>query len=383
MLRLPLRTVSYVATLPLALGPSQRSRETHLTRPEFVAPTENLSIAGFRELSSRFALVVDGVGGVLLRLDMEAGRLDTLGRRGTAFGEYQSPDCLVPMPNGGTLLADLGGLRLWLLGPDGKATEGYPMVVKLGAREVVVVPKAADARGRIYFDIPKHAGGMSDSLLVLRLDLKRPKTDTVASVKALEMRVSPPGTGGGGASLPRQVAFGVTDAWAVAPDGRVVVARATGPRLEWISAARGVVKGPVVTFSPIQVTDSDKSAFADRFSRTALIVTTEGRNGVVTRRVRRGMDRVSLSWFMWPDRKAPFDQDGLHVSPTGEAWLERAVASGESKSVDVFGPDAVWRRRIILPRGRSIIGFGAGVVYLQKLSPSGKVTLERYRLSDG
>lgn len=222
---------------------------------------------------------------------------------------------------------------------------------------------------------------MSDSLLVLRLDVRSRKIDTVAAVKALDNRLPQSGSRGLGIPFPRPVPFSPTDAWAVAADGRIALARAAGPRVEWITAGRRLIRGPVIAFSPDRVTDADKRAFANRFGREELLVgTTTRRDGSTTTRVQRGWGEVGTSWFFWPDRKALFERDGLHVSMSGEAWLERAVPAGEPRVVDVFGPDAVWRRRIVLPRGRSIVGFGAGAVYLKVLSPSGKVTLERYRL---
>jgi hypothetical protein len=66
------------------------------------------------------------------------------------------------------------------------------------------------------------------------------------------------------------------------------------------------------------------------------------------------------------------------VSLEGDAWVERYVAAGSAREFDVFGPDGKLERRVILPVGRRLAGFGKGVVYLRHTTEDELQYLERY-----
>ena len=92
----------------------------------------------------------------------------------------------------------------------------------------------------------------------------------------------------------------------------------------------------------------------------------------------RGQDATQ---YEWPAAKPAFTGQGVSVSAEGEAWVERSVAAGAPREYDVFGPDARLKRRIVLPKDRTVIGFGPGTVYVQYTDPDDELKyLEAYRI---
>jgi hypothetical protein len=65
-----------------------------------------------RELSDGTILAADPISQVLLRIDLDAGTADTLGRKGPGPQEYDGPDEVFPLPADSTLLVDLGNGRM-------------------------------------------------------------------------------------------------------------------------------------------------------------------------------------------------------------------------------------------------------------------------------
>ena len=72
-------------------------------------------LSGVRKLSDGRILAADPIGQVLLRLDLDAGTADTLGRQGPGPQEYDGPDQVFPLPGDSTLLIDLSNGRLTVI----------------------------------------------------------------------------------------------------------------------------------------------------------------------------------------------------------------------------------------------------------------------------
>ena len=95
------------------------AQERQLTSPnaEYIEPFDLIS--GFRALPDGRVLVSDGIGEVVVAVDIAAGVADTLGRKGKGPGEYTMPDRLFALPDGRTLLLDLGNGRMTTIEVDG------------------------------------------------------------------------------------------------------------------------------------------------------------------------------------------------------------------------------------------------------------------------
>jgi hypothetical protein len=376
--RVPLALLSLV--LPWSQVAAQGSVPvTALTRAEPRFAVDFSAVNGVRELPGAAVLVSDGIEEVLLRIDPRSGRVDTLGRTGQGPGEYRSPDALHPLPGGGTLLVDLGNARLNILGPDGAYRESVSIAQGGEGRPIIVIPRAVDQAGRIYF-LRRDPNPSADSAAVVRWDRTRGTFETVTHVGLGNTLTRQSGTANNQSIAQRPQPFPAGDAWSVAPDGSVFVARASDYHAEWLRPS-GTVRGRPVRVTPVPVRSAEREEWTEEMS-TALRISVENRNG----ETRMGFSRrpepggSDSDGLVWPATKPAFPSGGAWVTPEGEAWVERSVPAGAPRIMDVFGPDGALRRQVRLPAGRRVAGFGAGTVYLRHSDPeTGLAALERYR----
>ena len=108
--------------------------------PEASYPHAFSYLSGVRELSDGKIMTADPVSQVLLRLDLDAGTADTLGRQGAGPNEYNGPDHVFPLPADSTLLVDLGNGRLSVIDPDGLFVYSTPMTTATGERWGRTIP---------------------------------------------------------------------------------------------------------------------------------------------------------------------------------------------------------------------------------------------------
>jgi hypothetical protein len=83
--------------------------------------------------------------------------------------------------------------------------------------------------------------------------------------------------------------------------------------------------------------------------------------------------------FDWPDVMPAFAGNGVRVTPEGDAWVRRSVSAGGAAEFDVFGPGGELKERVVLPRGREVVGFGREHVYVAQRDEFDLIWLERYR----
>jgi hypothetical protein len=356
-----------------------------LTGPEtqFAQPFD--AVLGVRELPGGKLLVTDlGPKSVLL-IDFATGQQVTVGRNGQGPGEYQFPGELLPYRGDSTLLTDRVSRRFLTIAPDGKlgATVPFPDAIQgLGD------PRGADRLGRIYFqgspfpgDGPEelNAARLPDSVAMLRWDRTTGRIDTVAQIRvpALKMQVS--GTQNARAVMVRPQPFAPADEWAVAPDGRVAVARVGDFHVEWLGGA-SPVRGAPVPHVRVKVGEADKQAYMNnlRNSRNRMIINRGGGPG------RGGPDikppEPDVSEFEWPDYKPPFPARSAQMAPEGHLWLPRSTSTRDSTPVlDVFDARGKLTARMTLPLGRRLVGIGAGTLYAVRTDQDGLQWLERYR----
>jgi hypothetical protein len=332
-------------------------------------------------------LVSDGIDETLLRIDLRAGTMDTVGRAGQGPGEYKSPDLLFPGGGGAVMLVDLGNVRLSLFDPALKYKESISIARgEPGRGMTMLMPQAVDGQGRIYLQgIMRDPGqGRADSGFVIRYDRIKNVTDTIAKVKLGEVKVSSSGGANNRSMSMAPVPLSPDDQWGVASDGRIAVARMVDYHLEWIAPDGKVVRGPAVPYQPIPIRDADKKEWVGDMSQ-GLSIRVMNDNGRMNVQMGRGgpgaRDRDAderIKELEWPARKPAFRS--VRVAPDGIAWVERSVAAGTPREYDLFGADGRLVRRVVLPPGRRLAGFGKGVVYLRETTADELQYLERYRL---
>ena len=100
------------------VSPAAAQTVTVLTTADASFPESFSTVRGLRELPDGRVLIADGLGQVLVIVDLDAGTVDTVGRVGGGPREYRMPDRLFALPGDSILLVDLGNGRLTVLDPD-------------------------------------------------------------------------------------------------------------------------------------------------------------------------------------------------------------------------------------------------------------------------
>lgn len=392
MTALALALVTLAQTAPAA---SQDVAEHTLGRPTATFPDGLGAVRGVRELPDGRVLVSDGLGKAVVVWDLSGGA-DTIGGIGGGPAEYQLPDALYALPDGKTLLVDLGNGRLTELGADLSFGETMPIAqaprsdaerptTEAAQRRMrqttFVLPRGVDAQGRIYYQ--DMGMGMTDSLPVKRFDPASGETEIVGKVKGPELKRSESGGPGNHNVQIRQVPLAPQDAWGVGWDGRVALARADDYHLEWVLPDGEVVRGSSVPHRPLAIRTADKEEWVANMARNGLSVAVSidnGRSQTVFSRGGRGGGESAIENYEWPETKPAFRSSGVRVSWAGDAWVERHVEAGEPRTFDVFGSDGNLKGRVRLPEDRELVAFGDGSVYLIRIDEFDFNWLERYEL---
>lgn len=348
------------------------------------------TVSTVRELPDGRVLVADALGQVLVRLDLDAGTADTLGRVGEGPEEYRQPDAAWALPGGKTLLVDLGNGRLTELSPELEFGDTRPYAIgELGpGRELVLaIPQAVDGRGRLYFRSFGRMGGgelASDSAYILRLDLESELVDSVGRIKLAETTTRTTGSGNNQNTSVSPIPLSAADAWGVAADGRVVIVRSGDYRVDWIGSDGDVVSGPAVAYEAVRIGRGKREEWAHTRSETGggLGISMSVVNNSMTLTAGRGgtSDDDDLDQYEWPDFAPAFYGRPVPVDGGGRAWVRRHLEAGEAPRYDVF--DGAGEREMVvrLRPERRVVSFGDGKVYVVRMDEYGLQYLERYAL---
>lgn len=354
--------------------------------PEAVYPEPFAVVSTVREFEDGRVLVADPLGQVVVRLDLDAGTADTIGKVGEGPDEYRQPDAVWPLPGGRTLLVDLGNGRLTELSPELRFGETRPYSmgdVTLG-QLVIALPQAVDDRGRLYFTDMARMGAGADSIRILRLDPETERLDSLGMVKV-------PGTtrreAGGANNQSVEVAaipLSPADAWGVSRDGRVAIARSGDYHLDWIEEDGSVTSGPPVPYEPVAIGRVEKEEWRDARSEVGGGFGIEARdiNGVITIRASRGgaSSDDDLDRHEWPDVMPAFYGRPIPVDGRGRAWVRRHREAGEATVYDVFDGSGELAMTVEVGLGRRVVTFGDGKLYAVRMDEYGLQLLERYAL---
>jgi len=366
-------------------------QQQQLADPVATFPESFSTVAGLLELPDGRVLVADGLGQALTVLDMSTGTADTIGRVGSGPEEYRQPDGLFPLPGDSILLVDLGNGRLTALGPDFEFGQTWPIAQggmgSGGGAMTMRLPRAVDSQGRIYLQGRPSMGPGSplpDSAFVLRWDRGTGALDTLTMIKEQELtRTSSGGPNNQNISI-TPIPMSPQDGWNVALDGRIALIRTAGFRAEWITPDGRSILGPENDVTTGRVRRADKVAYMERMQRNSLGVEVTSVNGNITTAFRRGMrgqsDEPNVDGLDWPNSLPAFQASGILVSRSGNMWVERFVSAGDAPVYDVFNDRAELEKRVVLPAGRSVVGFGDGVVYLVRYDEFDLQWLEKYQI---
>jgi hypothetical protein len=343
---------------------------------------------GVRELADGTLVAADPLAQVLLHIDLDAGTADTLGRVGPGPQEYEQPDQVFPLPGDSSLLVDLGKMQLTEIAPDGRLGSGISMALPTeDGTPIVLHPRFVDRQGRLYYQAGRSRDrSPPDSGAVVRFQRSTQALDTVATVWLPEYQGRR--TRGHGI-LPRLLE--ARDDWAVGPDGRVAVIRASDFSVEWRYSDGTVAEGPPFAFETETVGRSDKEAILEdlRSSGIQMMSVASRTGGTMRMSMSRGIpnsgDAPGVDDFEWAETFPPFRPERTLVSPDGSAWVERWLPPESNSRWEVFDDEGVWTGSVTLPPRCQIIGFGQGAagelrVYVARSDELELKWLERYRV---
>jgi hypothetical protein len=289
-----------------------------------------------------YADIVDGVwlGGdrwaVVAPLDVTvgivepgAGRAAPLGGDGTT--EIRNPADVFRA--GDTLHVSDWGLRrttLWTL--DGRLVRALSAGGPRGT-----LPRARDAGGRFYVELPPRPGpdgsGNRDSAAVLRSSPDLSTFDTVARLAPLDMAEV---LGESGRRFERRALSG-EDRWGVLPDGSIWVARVYENRVDWRSPDGEWIEGRSLPDRVLEVTRYDRELFYRRFPPEL---------------------RTTAEQLPFAAVKPPFESG--FTTPTGEVWLEKSRAPADSsRRYHVVDREGKLLREVRVPGNGRIVAVSA------------------------
>lgn len=360
-----------------------------LSKPDATFDEPFTQVVGLRELKNGEVIVGDLRDRTLQKINLKTGATVALSREGSGPTEYSYPMGVYALPGDSTAIYDLGNQRYLVLDPTGKAVSTFRMEEggSGGGMMILRAASAVDARGRLYYSTrgePK--GGMgegpptfSDSGQIIRYDRATGKSDTLGAVLVPKPAVVASGSANNRNVNIRQVPMAPEDAWGVAPDGRVGIARVRTDQVEWILPGGKTVTGPKLPYAPIKVTDADKKAWQEQTARGGIMVSNE--NGRVTAGPAPSTPRPIDPSIEWPATKPPFPRSAVRVAPTGELWLLRSrPASDPTPLYDLFDGQGRLVKQVRLPANTRLVAFGKDVVYLVRRDADDLEYLERYRL---
>ena len=343
------------------------------------------SLRGARELADGRVLIADGFGEALIVWAPGAGA-DTLTNVGQGPQEYQLPDGLFPLPDGGTLLVDLGNVRLTRIDADLAFGETWPIARGgLGPDMTMMLPGATDREGRIYYEA--RIGGMmagTDSAAIMRFDPATDETEEIGRIKLAEQERTESGDANNQNVSIRPVPYSAEDAWGAAWDGRVAIARADGYRLEWLASDGAATLGGPVPYEPVAIGGADREEWLAALGGGLRVEVTAdgGAPRMSMSRAPAGAGEATAADFIWPPVKPAFAPDGVLSDGEGRAWVRRHVPAGTPPLFDIFDARGERIAQVELPEDRRLVSIGEGGVYLSRSDEFDFAWLEKYAIPD-
>ena len=376
--------------ISLGAGPRRASAQLRLGQPAAVFPEDFGAIQTIRELPDGRVLVADPLSKALYAVDMNAGTRTVIGREGEGPEEYRQPDAVWPLPGDSTLLVDLGNGRLVALGPDLGFGPTLPITVgdfQPGRPLVLAIPQGVDGAGNLYARVM--GGGMGgaslpDSSDILRIHRGTQATEQAARFKTPDMTQTTSGGANNQNVSITAIPLSSEDAWGVASDGSVILARAGDYHLERIAPDGTVTRGPAIPFEPIRIGTREKEEYLAELGRSGggISVGVEMVNGQMSMSFARGgrAGGREIDQYTWPEEKPPLYSGRIPVDPMGRAWVRRHVEAGEPSTYDVFDAGGARVGTVLLEHGKRVIGFGPSGVYVVSYDEFDLNYLERYAM---
>ncbi len=381
------------------------------------------AILGVRELPGERLLVNDAGRHQLKVLDASLGTatvaLDSTPGTTNSYGPQ--PAMIVPYLGDSTLIAQNVDRQALVLDHDGHFVRALAMPQWddgwVPFPQPFPAPQAMDQKGRLFgrAGTAVRAGGfIADSTLIVRADLESRTVDIVGAVHhdGGRNRSDPPEDGKRVVTTIIQPVPTV-DSWAVLSDGTLAFVRGRDYHIDWVMQDGSKSSTAKLPFDWKRLTDEDKQKLADsakvvwdslmtiRNKRNAGPA-TNGRGDAPGGDAQQGRGRsgggvgepgssqggsiqhmISVPLSEIPDYYPPIRQNSAIADLDGNLWILTTTTAQSKHGELVY--DVVNRKkglfeRVRMPEGRSIAGFGNGVIYLQSGNRADGFCLERVKL---
>ena len=368
----------FLAALLLLTPAVATAQVAKLTQPDATLAEPFSFVRGVRELSNGRLIVVDWIENRVVIADLVANNVRRLMREGPGPQEVRLPSGLVRLRGDTTLLYDDGNNRSHVLAPDGHSVR--VILADIPGRGGI---RGVDATGAFLYGISSWSEGPKalpdDSVRIVRWDARtQAEPAVVAVVQGTRYRKdrSP-------ALQPRlpMVGFASQDSWVVAPNGSLVIVRATPYRVEVRAPGRAPVIGPSYTTVTRTVTMDDKKRFIREFSDGSP-VSGRGPNGGMGRGPQIDDAEVTrmAGTAEWAERFPPFDASAVLAGADGRTWVGAPRLPDTAPRYDVFDQSGKRVLQLELRTGRRIVHVGSRGVYAVVENDDGVQTIERYRV---
>ncbi len=392
------------ATAAAPLAAQQGVRQLPAPDVTFEEPFSSITPGTVRELSDGRVIVADARDKVVQLLDFRTGSATAIGREGSGPGEFGMPFRVFQASADTTFLFDPVNTRYLVIGPDGKPVSTFRVEEETGGPGGglriggMMFARASDGAGRLYAEAPGFSQGpggtptSADSAPIVRYDRRTKKSDTLTWVKLPRQNTQVSGTQGNmrvmvGSANP----LTPRDEWAVFPDGRVAVVRASDYRIDWYLPNGTRRASPAIRYTPIRITDADKreeEALRLRARSSQMMMTVNAGAGGVQRSATMGAPANAPPpppLTDWPDVKPPFrpGMASVWARPNGDLWVRRTEPAGAKGTLyDVINAQGAVMYQVRLDEGVNLVGFGNATLYTTKLDEDDLVYLRRHRVPE-
>lgn len=388
-----------VGALTISVSAEAQSIPTHNIHPAEIFAEPFSSLGSMRAVSGGDLLVTDRIEKAVYKINFRDGSYEMIGLNGQGPQEYDMPTGVLPVGDRTSAIIDIGNTRVAVMDEEGRISATYPMISESGFK----MPSGGDHLGNLYYRNMGRPFRMGPSgrrveterapteASITRWNLATGDEKTVATV-AIPAR--PPGGGsirimGGQISgMPAPTPLRPLDAFAVAPDGRIGIARHSPYHVEWVNPDGSIDAGDNVDYAPIPFRHSDKEGWIESQSpggsgapmvATFTTISSEAGGGGGTRTF--SMPTPDIDEVDFPDVFPPFTRGAVRISHEGDLWVQRVESySVEGTLFDVFDSSGRLVRKVRIPEGRTILGFGPHSLYAYTTDEDDLQWLEKYEI---
>ncbi len=368
---------------------------------------------------------------------------DSTSATGMAYGSRIGG--LIAFRGDSTLFVDPQSISMLVIDPNGKIVRTMAAPLPNEVNSLIGGPNGTpgyDAQGRLVYRSQFRpganfgrmgAGGvpqmpqLPESSIVVRVDLKTRKVDTVATFRIPKVNLNMTRDDNTGRITVTTTVNPMpwTDDWAMLSDGTLAIVRGQDYRVDFFAADGKMTAGPKIAFDWQRLTDEDKIAIidstrgqmekmraaqvaaaeamnpnikgnapdtskggrqkvaADGGTNMTIMIGGRGGDGGGAGMVPVGFTMPPLSFVTpseMPDYRPAFRQGAARGDLDGNLWIRTSQMVKGGTVYDVINNKGELKDRVLIPPGRVIAGFGVGgVVYMGVVD--GNIThLERARL---